>query len=399
MKRLGRMLCTLILLGVVLSGCWDRHELNDLAITVGVGLDKSGKDYLVTAQIVNPSEVAAKKGTGYSTAITTFSATGVSTLEAARKLTTLIPRKIFGSHLRILVIGEELAREGVSKVLDGLARDHEIRSDFFIIVARDTTAASVLKVLTPIERIPANKMFKTLESSEKAWAPTVSVELDRFISNLAEPTRNSVLTGIRILGDRQKGKSESNLSETTPSSYLEYSGIALFKKDKLVDWLNEEESKGYNYIMGNVKSTMGHLTCPQGEILSIEVIRTNTKVKGHVVNGKPEINIRLFMEENISEVHCKIDLLDPNTIHELEQITETKLKQLMTSAIKKAKQNKTDIFGFGDAIEDASPKTWLKVKSDWENEFSKLKVNIDTDVHIRGLGTTNNSIIERSGEE
>ncbi|NOU70159.1 Ger(x)C family spore germination protein [Paenibacillus sp. LMG 31458] len=399
MKRLGRILCTLILVGVVLSGCWDRHELNDLAITVGVGFDKSGKDYLVTAQIVNPSEVAAKKGSGYGTSITTFSATGVSTLEAARKLTTLIPRKIFGSHLRILVIGEELAREGVSKVLDGLARDHEIRSDFYIIVARDTTAASVLKILTPIERIPANKMFKTLESSEKAWAPTVSVELDRFISNLAEPTRNPVLTGIRIRGEVQKGKSKTNLSETTPTSYLEYSGIALFKKDKLVDWLNEEESKGFNYIMGNVKSTMGHLNCPQGETLSIEVIRTNAKVKGHIVNGKPEININLFIEQNISEVHCQIDLLDPNTIHELEQISKTTLKQFMTSAIKKAKQNKADIFGFGEAIEDVSPKTWLKVKSDWEDEFSKLKVNIDTDVHIRGLGTTNNSIIERSGEE
>ncbi|MDQ0897271.1 MULTISPECIES: Ger(x)C family spore germination protein [unclassified Paenibacillus] len=399
MKRLGRILCTLILFSAVLSGCWDRHELNDLAITVGVGIDKSGKDYLVTAQIVIPSEVAAKKGSGYSTSITTISATGVSTLEAVRKLTTLSPRKIFASHLRILVIGEELAREGISKVMDGLARDHEVRSDFFIIVARDTTAASILKILTPIERIPANKMFKTLESSERAWAPTISVELDRFISNLATPTKNSVLTGIRIQGDKQKGMSESNLSKTTPPSYLEYSGIALFKKDKLVDWLNEEESKGFNYIMGNVKSTMGHLNCPQGETLSIEVNRTNTKVKGQIVNGNPEINISLFVEENISEVQCQIDLLDPNTIHELEQITETKLKQIMTSAIKKAKQNKADIFGFGEAIEDVSPKTWLKVKSDWENEFSKLKVNIDTDVHIRGLGTTNNSIIERSGED
>lgn len=398
MKRLGRILCTLILFIAVLSGCWDRHELNDLAITVGVGIDKSGKDYLVTAQIVIPSEVAAKKGSGYSTSITTISATGVSTLEAARKLTTLIPRKIFASHLRILVIGEDLAREGVSKVLDGLARDHEVRSDFFIIVARETTAASILKILTPIERIPSNKMFKTLESSERAWAPTVSVELDRFISNLAKPTKNPVLTGVRIQGDKQKGMSESNLSRTTPPSYLEYSGIALFKKDKLVDWLNEEESKGYNYIMGNVKSTMGHLNCPKGETLSVEVIRTNTKIKGHIVNGKPEINISLFMEENISEVQCQIDLLDPNTIHELEQISKTMLKQIMTSAIKKAKQNKADIFGFGEAIEDVSPKTWLKVKSDWENEFSKLKVNIDTDVHIRGLGTTNNSIIERSGE-
>ncbi|MCY9664146.1 Ger(x)C family spore germination protein [Paenibacillus alginolyticus] len=399
MIRLGRIFCTLILLGVVLSGCWDRHELNDLAITVGVGFDKSGKEYLVTTQIVNPNEVASKKGSGYSTPITTFSASGVSVLEAARKLTTLTPRKIFASHLRILVISEELAREGVSKVLDGLSRDHEVRSDFYIIVAKGTTAAKVLQILTPIERIPANKMFKTLETSEKAWAPTVSVQLDRFIRNLSKPTRDSVLTGIRLNGDLEKGKSKSVLSETKPSTYLEYSGIALFKKDKLVDWLNAEESKGYNYIMGNVKSTMGHVTCPKGGTITFEIIRAKTKMKGHVVNGKPEINIQVFLEENVSEVQCQIDLLDPNTVSELERIVETKLKQVMFSTIKKAKQNKADIFGFGDAIEDASPKTWLKVKSDWENEFAKLKVNIDAEINIRRFGTTNNSIIVRPIEE
>lgn len=230
MKRLACMLCTLSLLGFVLSGCWDRHELNDLAITVGMGFDKSGDEYLVTAQIVNPNEVASKKGAGYSTPITTLSARGISTLEAARKLTTSAPRKLFASHLRIIVIGEELAREGVAKVLDGITRDHEIRSDFYIIVARGTTAAKVLQVLTPIERIPANKMFKTLETSEKAWAPTVSVRIDQFITKLSEPTTESVLTGIRIEGDPKKGSSKSSLAETMPITNLQYTGLALLRR-------------------------------------------------------------------------------------------------------------------------------------------------------------------------
>ncbi|MBP1963423.1 Ger(x)C family spore germination protein [Paenibacillus aceris] len=399
MKRLGCILCTLSLLGLVLSGCWDRHELNDLAITVGVGFDKSGDEYLVTAQIVNPNEVASKKGAGYSTPITTLSATGISTLEAARKLTTSAPRKLFASHLRIIVIGEELAREGVSKVLDGITRDHEVRSDFYIIVARGTTAAKVLQILTPIERIPANKMFKTLETSEKAWAPTVSVRIDQFITNLSEPTTEAVLTGIRIEGDPEKGKSKSSLAETKPIANLQYTGLALFKQDKLIDWLNEDESKGYNYIMGNVRSTMGHLECPKGGTLTVEIIRSKSKVKGQVKNGKPEINVHLMLEENISEVQCEIDLLDPDTIHEIEKIAVSSLKKVMTSAINKAKENKADIFGFGELIEDASPTAWTKLKRDWQNEFAELQVNFSIDLHIRRPGTTNNSIILRPKEE
>ncbi|MDD9265650.1 Ger(x)C family spore germination protein [Paenibacillus sp. GCM10023248] len=398
MKKLGGMLCTLILLGFVLSGCWDRHELNDLAITVGVGFDKSGDEYLVTAQIVNPNEVASKKGAGYSTPITTLSAKGISTLEAARKLTTTAPRKLFSSHLRIVVIGEELAREGVAKVLDGLTRDHEIRSDFYIIVARDTSAAEVLKILTPIERIPANAMFKTLETSEKAWAPTVSVRIDQFITSLAEPSTDAVLTGIRIEGAKEKGELKTLLSDTAPRTQLHYSGVALFRQDKLVDWLNENESKGYNYIKGNVKSTMGHLQCPQGGTLTVEVIRSKTKVKGHVINGKPKVHIHVFLEQNVSEVQCEVNLLDPATIQELEKIAADTLKSIMNAVIRKAKENKTDIFAFGEAIEDASPKTWAKIKRDWPDIFAELPVEISTEVQIRRLGTTNNSIIIRPKE-
>ncbi|MDU0204098.1 Ger(x)C family spore germination protein [Paenibacillus sp. MAH-36] len=399
MKRLGRILCTLSLLGLVLSGCWDRHELNDLAITVGVGFDKSGDEYLVTAQIVNPNEVASKKGAGYSTPITTLSARGISILEAARKLTTSAPRKLFASHLRIVVIGEELAREGVAKVLDGITRDHEIRSDFYIIVARGTTASKVLQILTPIERIPANKMFKTLETSEKAWAPTVSVRIDQFITKLSEPTTESVLTGIRIEGDPNKGNSKSSLAETNPITNLQYTGLALFKQDKLIDWLSEDESKGYNYIVGNVKSTMGHLACPKGGTITVEIIRSKSKMKGVVKNGKPEINVHVILEENVSEVQCEIDLLDPETIHELEQTAVKSLKKVMYASINKAKENKADIFGFGEVIEDASPKLWKEMEPDWQNEFAKLQVNISADLHIRRLGTTNNSIIMRREEE
>lgn len=398
MKKLGAMLCTLSLLGLVLSGCWDRHELNDLAITVGVGFDKSGDEYLVTAQIVNPNEVASKKGGGYSTPITTLSARGVSILEAARKLTTTAPRKLFASHLRILVIGEELAREGVSKVLDGITRDHELRSDFYIIVARDTRAADVLKILTPIERIPANAMFKTLETSEKAWAPTVSVRIDQFITGMTESSTDAVLTGIRIEGETEDGRTKTSLSETAPRTQLHYTGLALFKEDKLVDWLNENESKGYNYIKGNVKSTMGHVACPNGGTLTLEIIRSKTHLKGHVSNGKPKISIHVFLEQNISEVQCEVNLLDPATIKEFEQIAEQRLKKIMTATIQKAKENKADIFGFGEAIEDVSPKTWMKIKSDWPEVFAEIPVEITSDVQIRRLGTTNNSIILRPKE-
>lgn len=61
MKRTGLLLCICISIVVFVTGCWNRRELNELAIAVGMGIDKSGDQYEVSVQVVEPSEVAGKK--------------------------------------------------------------------------------------------------------------------------------------------------------------------------------------------------------------------------------------------------------------------------------------------------------------------------------------------------
>ncbi|MFD0698945.1 Ger(x)C family spore germination protein [Paenibacillus sp. GCM10027628] len=399
MQRFVMFFVVLFILILLLTGCWSRRELNDLAISVGMGFDKKGDQVQVTIQIVNPSEVASKRGgTGATTPVSTFQATSKTIFEALRKIATQSPRKVYSSHLRILVISEELARDGITAILDGISRNHEMRTDFYVVIARGTTAENVLKTLTPIEKIPANKLYSSLEMSEKIWAPTVKVRLDNLISDLQTEGKDPVLTGIQIKGDSKKGHQMSNLSKTDPYSSLQYSGVAIFKNDKLVGWLNEQESKGYNYIVNNVKSTIGDVSCPSGGILALEVVRNKTKMKGKVENGEPQIFVHVFLEDNVGEVQCNIDLLDPASIEQLETTSQKEVKAIIDSAIQKAKKYKVDIFGFGEAIYRADPKYWNKNKDNWTEHFLELPVHINVDVKIRRVGTVNDSLIQKAKE-
>ncbi|MFP3338838.1 hypothetical protein R0J91_12705, partial [Micrococcus sp. SIMBA_131] len=108
--------------------------MNELAIAVAYGIDKVDDDYLVTAQVVNPGEI--EQSGGFTTPVTVYQENADTLLEAFRRMTTIAPRRIYGSHLRILVIGEGLAKEGIGDVIDLLSRDPEIRNDFYIVVSR-----------------------------------------------------------------------------------------------------------------------------------------------------------------------------------------------------------------------------------------------------------------------
>ncbi|MGO4184602.1 Ger(x)C family spore germination protein [Paenibacillus sp. MCAF9] len=399
MKRKRCLLCLIVISLIFVTGCWKGRELNELAIAVALGIDKVGNQYKVSVQVVEPTEVAGKK-VGDKTPVTTYQITANTIFEAIRKMTTVSPRKIYPSHLRIVVLGESLAKEGIGQALDLLSRDEEIRTDFFIVVSKHTTAENTLKVLTKLETIPAVSLFSTLQTSEKQWAPTTTVTLDQLITTLVSEGRDPVLTGLVVLGDEQIGQEKRNMEKVLTPTTLQYSGLAVFKKDKLIGWLNETESKAYNYISDEIKSTVGFVTCPQGGKITFEVIRSKTKVKGSVKDGQPQIDIEVRLEINIGEVQCSIDLLETKNIAEVEMLANSKVEGFINAAVKKVqKKYKVDIFGFGDVIHRSNPKEWRKLKKNWDHTFETMPVNVKVNHKIRHLGTVSNSFLEEMRKE
>ncbi|WP_248928072.1 Ger(x)C family spore germination C-terminal domain-containing protein [Paenibacillus hamazuiensis] len=167
----------------------------------------------------------------------------------------------------------------------------------------------------------------------------------------------------------------------------------------MAGWLNEEESKVYNYIRGDVRGTVGHLSCPDGGLLTVEVIRTKADIKGAVKQGKPEATINLELEGNIADVECHVDLTKPETIEELETRSEKEIEEMLRRTITKVQQKfKTDIFGFGEAIHRSSPKEWSRIKEDWSRQFAELPVHVKVKVEIRRVGTVTDSFTNRLEE-
>lgn len=379
---------------LILSGCWNRRELNELALVVGLSIDKKDGKYILGAQVVEPGEVASQKGGGNRTPVTTYFEEGAYLFEAVRRMTTISPRKLYFSHLQILVLGEEIAKEGFSEALELLTRDPEFRKDFYIIVSKDVSGKDILQNLTPLEAIPANKLRSSLESSEKSWAPTVAIQMDELITDLTSEGKNPVLTGITIRGNKRKGLTSGNVQRITPFARLHYKNVAVFNGDKLIGWLNEKESKGYNYITDNVKNTVGKIPCPDGNKLVLEIIRAKSEVTGKVVNGKVHINIKMSGEANVGEVACNIDLTKPESIKKLELSVNKVNEHILSQSVKKAKKLRADIYGFGEVIHRADPQKWKVLKKDWDQHFVDSEVTIQSDFKIRRTGVLNQSFLK-----
>lgn len=400
MRRVMVASSLLIAIALFMTGCWNKRELNEFSIVTAVGIDKVDDEYEISVQIVNPSEIASNKSNGGSIPFVLYHAKAETLFEAIRKLSTLTPRKPYFSHIGIMVLGKELAVEGIDQKLDLFIRDQEMRSNFLVVVSDQLPAKEILGILSPLEKIPANKMYNSLRNSSEVWASTSPTRFDELVKDLEKTNGNTVLTTIRIDGDPSEGASKANVEKSIPSAILYYSGMAVFKNGKMVGLLNEEESKGYTYIKDKIKSTVTIIACPEGGNITTEVKSSKTKVKGEMANEKPRIILDIQSDQTVAEVDCTINLEKKKTIAELDKISSETITTNITNTLDTIQNKyKADIFGFGEVIHRSNPKAWKKLEKDWEQLFPELEVQVQVDVKTKGSGTRINTIQKNRGSK
>lgn len=376
----------------VLTGCWNSRELNDMALVIAIGVDKKEEKYIFTAQVINPSMVAGQGGGLARSPIMSYKAEGDSLFEAWRKLTKNAPRKMYFSHVRIVVIGEKLAREGIYDLLDPILRDHEFRTDYYILVAREEKAENVLSVLTSLEEIPAFKIDKMLKAATDNLGVASYYTLDTIVNDLKGTGKEPVLSSVRIEGRIEDGQTLSNLEGSRLKTRVILDELAVLKEGKVVGFLGDEDSRGYNYSQGNIKSAVEKLTClkKKEKIMIVEIIRTKSKIKAELKNGKPFVTIHVKVEGNIVDVACEAKPQEEKVFKKYEKQLNEHIQSMIENVVTITQEEfQTDIIGIGEAVHRNEPKYWAKHEKEWLKIFPQTEVKVVVNAKIRNIGSIN----------
>lgn len=357
---------------------------------MALGIDTHENGYVISAQVLNSAEVGSKKGgsTG-SLPVVTYKSVGKTIPDALQRTLSMAPRMPYLSHVRVLVFGEDMARSGVSDVLDYISRNHQLRSDFFMLVAKNGKASEILEVVTPFEYVPANSLYSSILISEKKWAATGKVTIQQFVTELKRNGSDPVLSGVQLSGSLVEGQSMENVKKINPSTLLQHTGLGVFKGDRLVGWLGEPPSKTVNYVLNKVDTTAGYISCPDSGIVGFAVNRADTTLDVALnAEGIPEFSAELEIEADVNAVQCQIDISQPAVIDELEKDIEDKYNANLRKHIEGVQQRYgSDVFGFGEVLHRKYPDVWKKYRDHWGKSFKTMSIRVDADVAIRRIGS------------
>ncbi|WP_147535343.1 Ger(x)C family spore germination protein [Bacillus marasmi] len=391
--------CMLILLiPFLLSGCWDKIELNDIGIITGIAVEKGEKHkYKYTVSSVNASELSKTTAMGNTSNIT-FSLEGNSISELARKMNVAMSRRLIYSHTRVLIIDKELAEEGIVGFLDFLERSGEFRNDFNILIAEGAKASDVLRMTYPIHRDPSLKLHSQLDALLEDWGGDPNVRLTDFIIAITSKGINPVCAVVTIKGDPKKGKTVENNKSNQLDAILVINGLAIFKLDKLIGTLPIEDTRNYLWTQ-DLKRTNITVECGEDEnnkklYNDIQIVSSASNLSSSFHKGKADLKVQITGEAKLLGTQCQEPLKDLKTYKKYESDMNELIVESVTNMIKTVQEEyKTDVFGFGEYLNRKQHKAFEKIADDWEEYFTNASVKVESNLFIRRTGVRNNSFI------
>lgn len=376
---------------LILTGCWNYNELNNLAITTGIAIDKKEEKYEVTYLISNAkkNEISAKEGEA---GTTTYRGIGDTIQEAINDIELKMPFEPYNGHLVITVISDEVAKEGIENILDYLARDTESRNFFYILLSKDVQAKNILEIISPLQTFPSQTIASDIETSSSDSSLIYKITYNDFIYTLLEQGINPVLNSVTIIGNKEEGTDSKELSDTIPKATIKIDTLGIFKEDKLLDWATKEQTEGINLLSNKIDTFYIKTKCEDNYIMNyIKDIETKTDID--LDNNK--VNVKINGKSSIQEVNCKINLEDKNTLNEIEKNIENELNKIIEdSTYLIQKKYQTDVLGYGKIIHKKNPKKWNQLKNKWDDTFKDLKIETDINIEIEKQGKLIQSIKE-----
>lgn len=359
-----------------LAGCWDRREIDDLAFIVLLGIDhlEEGEGYQVTAELPKPQQLArsAEGGRSPGKASLLARARGATISAALAALMADLPRYVFLGHIKALVLGEAVAREGVKPVLDFFARERDFRLRTLLLVTPGR-AEEVLALPTDLENWLGTAVVKQFNQRQEV-STIPAKRFYEFMEELSEPGVEPYTAGLAA-------------SKEAGSGTFSLESVALFQGDQLVGWLDREESRNFLWILGkSQRSSLLVSDMETGGRATLKILRLVRDLKVETGPGRLVVNLKLRAVARLDELQGT-EKLDLPLVERMATSAEGVMRDNLNKTFQRVQREfGSDVFGLGQELRRSHPDQWKKLADRWPQVFREADFRPEVKVIILGAG-------------
>lgn len=334
-----------------LTACSFGSDISKKMMIQGIGIDKEEEGYLVSVHYLRSGE-DVKMDFMQSEGATVYAALQNLTLQ-----TGLIPTY---SHNTMVVFSKQCAQEDLTNIFDFFIRYHETRPTVDLFIAQDR----------------AETLFQLQQEGQYALATHAKsfAEADSSTGKFA---------GSTVLDITNRMASEYNafaLPELTiVDEHVQLGSTAYFRDNKLIGYLNREQSRGYVAVVYAIRNGVMVLDIPDVGTVSLNLENTSSKIKANIVDDVPHFQIDISCKAYISEINQDLrKKLSLDVYKKFETAFNEALKVQIENVIEQvAIKDNTDIFNFDVALQQQQTEYWKAHRDSWTQELTKIKYTVN----------------------
>jgi len=376
----------LILLLPLLSGCYNYRELNELGITTAVSIDYKDNNFYVIAEVINPIKQQDASSSNNSPFVN-YNSSSSSLQDAFRKVVLESPRQLYAAQLEIIVLSEEVVNNHLEEVLEYFVRDPESRTEIKIIVAKTEDSTKAITLQTLLTSLSSSNIINSLDLQSKVLGMSYPVTLNELLNMYIDPYLEVVLPSMTLYGNYEIGDEKENITTSSPKAIVKIDGSTITKDNKILGYLDLEESKILNLINGKLKETIIKMNYYDGYII-FEPNRIKVSRELDIKNNIIKINISGYSKTK--EIQSNINVKDPKEVEKLNKALNMELEKKITDTFNSIREKYgTDVFGFQELYYRTNYKYFKEICTNWyEDIYPKIKLEVKANVRLYEKGNT-----------
>lgn len=387
MKKLLK-LPILFILFFMLTSCSqlmsNRSEIDRIFNTRIIAIDKLDENkvlYTITTKTaVSGSQV--KQGNSVSSEI--LVSEGTTVFEAARNMAAYAYKRPHYGHTEFIIFGEDTAKDGILQYLDFISRNQEFRYNAKIYIVQGDSANSFIKKVATGNIFLADRL-SIIEDNSFALSKSGKVTLAEALFIFS---KNNVSTFLPVLFIVPSKSGEDSAKGTYDINLKSY---AVFKEDKLSAFLDEELSRGVNWIKNRIQSGTILVDAPDKKKVSLDIIQNKTSIKPYLDENGLQCTISIKFNSNIAEILSKEDIFNKESLDYLKQQQENQVKKEVEKILSYAQEKNMDIFGLVSNFSIKYPMMKNELRENWLKLFPEIKFNVEVDSKINRTYLINES--------
>lgn len=354
------LVCALLL--GLLTGCGGRgwlpyaREMGDTALLRTVGLDTAGSQVELT--------VSTGSRAGGQDALV-LSAYGPSIPAAALAVQSLGNSYVYYGHVDQLLLGEELAVQGVDSVVDYLARESELGLGVQLWLVRSGTAGQAIRAAGS-QGIP--ERLAQLNTDSQVGAANIGRSAAQLMSVLARQG-STYLPAVALLEAREGDGSEGGKQVLVPCGY------AIVRQGKLVCWVDDETARGIELMEGQVCGQVDVLTLSDGTKVSLAVDAARTRCRPVFREGElTGLDVTCELTARVAQTGRKLSQED---LAQAQLHLELLQGDRMVQALELGQYWDADYLDLKRKLQLARPDQKAAIQEQWEQAYRALNIRVE----------------------